>query len=65
MKHDQAYVSRTEYMNIYRSHLGDLEEAVQRKEYIIKRNQADIIDLKERIISIKIARTRAEEEGNG
>lgn len=64
MEYDQAYISYTEYLNLYRALIGDLEEAKKRKEYIIKRNQTDIIDLNKRIESVKKARSRAEEKGN-
>ena len=64
IEYDQAFVSWAEYMNIYRALIGDLEENKKRKEYIIKKNQADIIDINERIKSIEKAHQRAEEEIN-
>ncbi len=48
-----------EYDNLYKSLIGDLEEAKKKKEYYAKKNPQEIKDLEMRIESVKQAKRRA------
>ena len=56
---DEPLISAYEYMVIYNSLKGDLEEDIKRRKSMIKRYQEEINDLETRLTSIKNAKLRA------
>ena len=49
-----------EYILLYNSHLGNLQEKIEQKKRTIKYAEKDIKDILQEIESIKLARERAE-----